>query len=435
MHKKRFENMVDEKNKLQEVLDIGLEVTQIKDIDILLERILTKARHFTNADAGSIYIKEDNTLRFRYTQNETAQKKLPGGKKLIYSTFSIPINNQSIAGYVANTGETLDIDDVYHLDNGVPYSFDPSYDTITGYRTKSVLAFPLKTHDSGEVVGVLQLINAKNKESVVVPFERGDEPYIMHFANNAAIAIERALMTRDIVLRMIKMAELRDPMETGAHVNRVASYAVEIYEAWAIQRGIDKQKIERDKDVLKMASILHDVGKVAITDLILKKPARLDSYEYELMKQHTYLGAQLFLNQRSDFDIAAFFVTLSHHERWDGHGYPGHIDHLTGDPLQGLHDVNGRAIGKKKEEIPLFGRIVAIADVFDALSSGRSYKEAWEEERVIETMNKERGGHFDPEIFDTFISVLDIIRNVAHLYPDKVEANARGTVGVTLTLP
>jgi HD-GYP domain-containing protein (c-di-GMP phosphodiesterase class II) len=97
--------------------------------------------------------------------------------------------------------------------------------------------------------------------------------------------------------------------------------------------------------------------------------------------------------------------------------------------------VNGRAIGKKQEEIPLFGRIVAIADVFDALSSGRSYKEAWEEERVIETMNKERGGHFDPEIFDTFISVLDIIRNVAHLYPDKVEANARGTVGVTLTLP
>ena len=96
--------MTDEKQKLQEVLDIGLEVTQIKDIDILLERILTKARHFTNADAGSIYIKEDNVLRFKYTQNETEQKKLPAGKKLIYSVFSIPVNNQSIAGYVANTG-------------------------------------------------------------------------------------------------------------------------------------------------------------------------------------------------------------------------------------------------------------------------------------------------------------------------------------------
>ena len=224
---------------------------------------------------------------------------------------------------------------------------------------------------------------------------------------------------------MVKMAELRDPTETSAHVNRVASYAVEIYEAWAIQKGIEKQQIERNKDILKIASILHDVGKVAITDLILKKPARLDNYEYELMKHHTYLGARLFSNQRSDFDAATFLVTLSHHERWDGNGYPGHIDYLTGEPLQGLQDVSGKAIGKKQEEIPLFGRIVAIADVFDALSSGRAYKKAWEEARVIETMNKERGGHFDPEILDAFISVLDVIRNIAHLYPDKIEGNDR----------
>jgi GAF domain-containing protein len=179
MQRKKHNSAVDEKAKLQEVLNIGLEITQTKDIDILLERILTKARHFTNADAGSIYIKEDNTLRFRYTQNETEQKKLPPGKKLIYSTFAIPVSNQSISGYVANTGETLNIDDVYHLDNGVSYSFDPSYDNITGYCTKSVLAFPLKAHDGG-VVGVLQLINAKNKENNIVPFERSDEPYIMH---------------------------------------------------------------------------------------------------------------------------------------------------------------------------------------------------------------------------------------------------------------
>jgi response regulator RpfG family c-di-GMP phosphodiesterase len=247
----------------------------------------------------------------------------------------------------------------------------------------------------------------------------------MHFANNAAIAIEWALMTRDTILRMVKMAELRDPTETSAHVNRVASYAVEIYEAWATQKGIEKELIERNKDILKMASILHDVGKVAITDLILKKPARLDTYEYELMKQHTYLGAQLFLHQRSDFDAAAFLVTLNHHERWDGQGYPGHINHLTGEPLQGHQDTTGRTIGKKHEEIPIFGRIVAIADVFDALRSNRAYKEAWNEERVIETMNKERGGHFDPEMLDTFVSILDVIRNIMHLYPDNTEENTR----------
>jgi HD-GYP domain-containing protein (c-di-GMP phosphodiesterase class II) len=423
MQKKKRNNAVNERVKLKEVLDIGLEVTQIKDIDILLESILSKARHFTNADAGSIYTKEESTLRFRYTQNETEQNKLPPGKKLIYSTFSIPVSNQSIAGYVANTGETLNIEDVYHLNSGVPYSFDHSYDEITGYRTRSVLAFPLKAHDS-KVVGVLQLINARNSGGGVSPFDRNDEPYILHFANNAAVAIEWALMTRDTILRMVKMAELRDPTETSAHVNRVASYAVEIYEAWATQRGIDKQQIEQNKDILKIAAILHDVGKVAITDLILKKPARLDNYEYELMKQHTYLGAQLFLNQRSDFDAAAFLVTLNHHERWDGHGYPGHIDYMTGEPLKGLHDVNGRAIGKRHDEIPLFGRIVAIADVFDALRSDRAYKEAWDEERAIRTMNTERGGHFDPEMLDIFVSVLDVIRNIVRLYPDKAEESA-----------
>ncbi len=412
--------MIDEKKKFQEVLNIGLEVIQTKDIDILLERILTKARRLTDAEAGSIYIKEGNTLLFRYTQNEALQKQLPPGKKLIYSTFAIPINNQSISGYVANTGKVLNIKDVYNLSANVPFSFDPSYDKLSGYRTCSVLAFPLKTHED-EIVGVLQLINAKDPDDENVAFLADDEPFIMHFANNAAIAIERAMMTRDIILRMIKMAELRDPMETGAHVNRVSSYAVELYEAWALARGINRTEIEQNRDVLKMAAMLHDVGKVAITDLILKKPARLDNYEFEVMKQHTWLGARLFSNQRSDFDKAAFLVTLSHHERWDGNGYPGNIDYATGEPLTGFHDANGRAVGKKQEEIPLFGRIVAIADVFDALSSGRSYKEPWDEGRVLETMTLERGRHFDPEMFDTFTSILDVIRNIMHQYPDGQE--------------
>jgi len=268
---------------------------------------------------------------------------------------------------------------------------------------------------------VLQLINATDSDGNIIPFRADDEPFVVHFANNAAIAIERATMTRDIILRMIKMAELRDPMETGAHVNRVSSYSVELYEAWALSKGIPRAEIEQNRDILKMSAMLHDVGKVAITDLILKKPARLDSYEYEVMKQHTYLGARLFSHQRSDFDKAAFLVTLNHHERWDGKGYPGYIDYTTGEPLSGFEDLSGRPIGKKEEEIPVFGRIVAIADVFDALSSGRSYKEPWEEERVLETMDQERGKHFDPEMLDVFFSILDVIRNIMQLYPDNQE--------------
>jgi response regulator RpfG family c-di-GMP phosphodiesterase len=265
---------------------------------------------------------------------------------------------------------------------------------------------------------VLQLINAKDRTGSIVPFLAEDEPFVVHFANNAAIAIERATMTRDIILRMIKMAELRDPKETGAHVNRVSSYSVELYEAWALAQGIDHATIDQNKDILKMSAMLHDVGKVAITDLILKKPARLDDEEYEIMKQHTYLGARLFSQQRSDFDKASFLVALNHHERWDGKGYPGFIDITTGEALNGYSSGNGRAVGKSREDIPIFGRIVAIADVFDALSSGRSYKNAWNEDRVLETMRDERGSHFDPDMLDVFLSILDVIRNIMQRYPD-----------------
>ena len=409
--------MIDERKKFQEVLNVGLEVMQTRDIDILLEKILTKARYLTNADAGSLYIKEGDTLLFRHTQNETLQKRLPPGKKLIYSTFTVPVNNQSISGYVANTGSVLNISNVYDLKDDVPFSFDPSYDKLSGYKTQSVLCFPLKTN-SDEVAGVLQLINAADGMGNIVPFQAEDEPFVVHFANNAAIAIERATMTRDIILRMIKMAEMHDPRETGPHVNRVASCSVELYEAWALAKGVDRREIEHNRDVLKMSAMLHDVGKVAVSDLILKKPGRLDSAEFEIMKQHTYLGASLFSHHRSDFDEAAFIIALNHHERWEGSGYPGHIDWETGEPLPGYKDIDGRAVGKKQDEIPVFGRIVAICDVFDALSSRRVYKEPWEEARVLETMAAERGKQFDPEMLDIFLSNIELIRNIMKLYPE-----------------
>jgi len=119
------------------------------------------------------------------------------------------------------------------------------------------------------------------------------------------------------------MAEMRDPKETGAHVNRVASYSIEIYERGQEKEGIDEKEIAGKRDVLRMAAMLHDVGKVAISDVILKKPAKLTEDEYSIMKQHTVLGAELFLNGHSEFDKAAMEVSLNHHERWDGKGYPG----------------------------------------------------------------------------------------------------------------
>ena len=410
--------MLNEKEKLEQIINLGLEITKVKDVDILLERILTFARQFVNADAGSVYIKEDGKLKFSYTQNETLQKKLPSGKKLIYSTFSVPIDNKSISGYVADTGEMLNIPNGYKLTENVPYSFDKHFDEISNYRTQSLLTFPLKTN-RGNVIGVLQMINAQDNAGNVIPFAKEDEPFIMHFANSAAIAIERALMTRDIILRMIKMSELHDPKETGAHANRVASYAVEIYENWASRRGIFQEEIEKNKDILRMAAMLHDVGKVAISDVILKKPAKLNLDEVEIIKMHTYLGSRLFADQHSDFDKSAFLVVLNHHERWDGKGYPGHINPMTGNPISGYEDKNGKAQGKKGEEIPTFGRFVAIADVYDALSCRRVYKEAWDETKVFETLKEEAGKHFDPEMVESFFSILDVIRTIAKRYPDE----------------
>lgn len=409
--------MLDERQKLRQIIDVGQEIARVNDLDILLERVLTVARRFVNADAGSIYLKEDNRLKFSYTQNEALQKRLPAGQKLIYSTFSTPINNESISGYVAGTGEMLNIPDVYELPEQSPYSFNKQYDEISQYHTESVLAFPLKNH-RGEVLGVLQLINAMGEDNKVKSFSLEDEPFIMHFANNAAIAIERAQLTRDIILRMIKMAEMRDPKETGAHVNRVGGYAVEIYEVWASRRGIPHQEIEKNKDILRISAMLHDVGKVAISDTILKKPARLDPAEYEIMQSHAYVGARLFSNPHSDFDEAAFHVALNHHERWDGSGYPGHINPMTAQCIPGYECRNGKGQGKKGEEIPPFGRLVAIADVYDALTSHRIYKAPWDEGDVLENLKSESGKQFDPEMLDAFFSALEVIHAVAKRYPD-----------------
>jgi response regulator RpfG family c-di-GMP phosphodiesterase len=226
-------------------------------------------------------------------------------------------------------------------------------------------------------------------------------------------------MTRAIILRMIKMAELRDPKETGAHVNRVGGFAVELYEKWALGRNLAAKTIDKNRDVLRMAAMLHDVGKVAISDIILKKPGRFNNDEFEIMKQHTVLGAQLFLGRQSDFDDAATLVSLNHHERWDGKGYPGHVDILTGNPLNGYISTEGKPIGKKGEEIPLFGRIVALADVYDALSSARIYKEAWDESEVLATIEKEAGHHFDPELVQIFFSCLDVLRSIQRRYTNE----------------
>jgi HD-GYP domain-containing protein (c-di-GMP phosphodiesterase class II) len=412
--------MLSEREKIEIIAQIGLDFNETKDMDLLLERILTNVRRFFNADAGSIYLREGSELRFSHTQNDTLRKRLGGGRKLVYNTFSMPIDNHSIAGYVAKNLEMVNIPDAYDIDESVPFRFDSQFDRISDYSTKSILAVPM-TNQRNDVLGVMQLINARDDQGQPIPFSTSDKGFIKHFANSAAIAIDRARLTRSIILRMISMAELRDPKETGAHVNRVGSYAVEIFESWATRKGMGHDEILRKRDLLRMAAMLHDVGKVAISDLILKKPARLTLDEFEIMKSHTYLGARLFKDVQSDFEELAASVALNHHEKWDGTGYPGQIDIHAENPLRGYPTADGRPLPKASEEIPLFGRVVAVADVYDALCSRRSYKEPWDEGRILEEMRRSSGTHFDPEIVDAFFSCLDVLKSIATRYPDSEE--------------
>ena len=231
--------MLTEQEKIDTLTHLVIELNQVQDLDILMEHILRQARRFVNADAGSIYIVEDRTLQFTYTQNDTLQKRLEIGDKLIYSTFTLPINEQSIAGYTAETGQPLNIPDVYSIEPTEPYNFSKEFDKASKYKTQSVLAIPLKSA-RGNLLGILQIINAQDVDQQIIPFSDKDEKMMMHFASIAAVALERAQMTRSMILRMIRMAELRDPKETGPHVNRVASFAVELYEQWALKRSLPR---------------------------------------------------------------------------------------------------------------------------------------------------------------------------------------------------
>lgn len=402
--------MVTSQNiQLQSILKLNEEISQIQDLDAVLDYLLTRAREMTHADSGTLYIADGDNLVFSYTQNETLFTSNLDNKNL-YAAFKVPINDNSIAGYVANRRELLNIPEVYSLDEALPFSFNSSFDKSSGYCTQSMLTAPIiNAHQ--DMVGVLQLINAKTPENEITSFTKDDEMLITYFAGNASVHIERAELTRELILRMIKMAELRDPKETGAHVNRVGAVAAELYVHWATKKGIDPIEIKKQKGNMRLAGMLHDVGKIAISDLILKKPGRFDDDERMIMNFHTIYGARLFLNSKSEIDQLSEKIALTHHENWDGTGYPGKIGDIN-------KDIESMGEGYKGEEIPLGGRIVAIADVYDALMSIRVYKSAWTEEDTLNELRKCSGTQFDPELIDYFFEIYDTVKAIRGKYLD-----------------
>lgn len=197
---------------------------------------------------------------------------------------------------------------------------------------------------------------------------------------------------RDVVLRLGEICEVRS-RETGQHVQRVSEYSRLLAELMQLA----PEAIQLIQD----ASPLHDVGKVAISDAVLNKPGKYTDEEYNLMKQHTLIGHKLLQSSPQPLLQAAANIALDHHEWWNGTGYPN---------------------AKQGEEIHLFGRIVAIADVFDALSFKRVYKEAWTDEAILSFFNQQIGSQFDPSIGKLFLANFDQFVRIRNQFSESVSA-------------
>jgi HD-GYP domain-containing protein (c-di-GMP phosphodiesterase class II) len=408
-----FDELSQSGNLVSKLLGLLQELHYVKDLDALLDRVLLQARSLTNADAGSIYLIENQLLHFSYIHNDSLFAA-GSGNKYLYTNHTLPLDNCSLAGHVALTGEPLIVEDAYQIPPTLPFSFNRSFDEISGYRTKTILATPLRTSRQ-KIVGVLQLINALGGDGQIRPFSEGDRLIVEYFANSAAAAIERARLTREVILRSIRMCELRDPEETGPHVNRVGAYAAEIYHRWSLNQGLSQEEIRINKDLLRIAAMLHDIGKIAISDLILKKPASLDDDEFAIMKSHTIMGARLFANQESELDVMCAEIALNHHEKWNGSGYPGKIEDIFSQQV-----VQGP--GKRGAEIPLAARIVALADVYDALGSKRSYKDPLPEEQTLDIITSQSGKHFDPEVVRAFLEIHEVILAIKAKYQEDQDS-------------
>jgi HD-GYP domain-containing protein (c-di-GMP phosphodiesterase class II) len=379
-------------------------VFHIKDLDSLLERVLLEARRFARADAGTISMVSKGSLYFSYVQNDTLFK----GETKYPDASALPIDNRSIAGHVALTGESLLIDDVHHIESGLSYAFNPEFDPTNSYPVVSQLVVPLTTRE-GKVVGVLQLINAKDEQGDTVPFSMKDRIFISQFALNAADAIEKARLSREMVLRMVELTEQRDPYEPTQHAKRVGAYSAELYESWATRHAVPSLELRNTRDILRTAAILHDVGNVAVSDAILRKSSELSYDEKLQLRHHTILGARLFNRSSSPWDKMAAEVALNHHENWDGSGYPGRIDDIFAEKIY-------LGPGKKGTEIPLPARIVAVADVFDALISDRPYRPAWKQEHAMRYIRYQAGKKFDPELVGLFINMAELLTAIRNKY-------------------
>jgi putative two-component system response regulator len=199
----------------------------------------------------------------------------------------------------------------------------------------------------------------------------------------------------EVIRRLGRAAEYRDDM-TGFHIIRMSRYSQQL----GLAAGMD----EKEADMLLNASPMHDIGKIGIPDSVLLKPGKLDADEWKTMQTHVDIGVEILSGSDSELMNMAAEVCQNHHEKWDGTGYP--------------RQLSG-------EDIPLVGRVVAVADVFDALTTERPYKDAWPIEKAVDFLKEQSGKHFDPRLVEIFLEILPEILKIREQYAEGPEETAK----------
>ena len=273
--------MLTEKDKITSLNRIGVALSSTTRLEELFELIVTESRHFTNADAGSLFTIEDGKLIFRVAQTESLEKKM--GKKPPFKAFPLPMTKKSVAGYVALTAEIIHVEDCYGLDPAKGPSVDRSYDEKTGYRSKSMVTVPM-LDENGEVIGVIQLINSQDENGAIIPFHEDYVELMKSIASQAAVALQNARLIAEIknlfaafVKYSATAIDERSP-HTAGHTRRVAGMTMRI--AKTINAALEGDFSEtnfsdQELEELWFAAWLHDIGKIAVKESVLEKNSRI----------------------------------------------------------------------------------------------------------------------------------------------------------------
>ena len=357
----RLHEEVDRLRPLSGLYRVVKAMARERRLDSLLETITRETQMMLQADRCSVFVVERDELWTQVAQG------LVG-----FRTIRIPLSGTSIVAYCARSNEIINIPDAY-----MDERFDPEVDKQTGYRTRSVLCVPMMNR-SRQVIGVFQVLNKKDG-----PFTSEDEDWLEGLAAVAAGLIEQAQAYQEIEQFVDKTLEVlaqtidkRDPLTAG-HSIRVTYYSLLIGQALSIP--------DEDIDVLRYAAMMHDYGKIGVPEEILWKDGRLTPEEYARVQTHARITFDLLSHLPFTKRLAAVpFVASCHHEKLDGTGY-----------YRGL----------KGEEIPFLARIIAVADVFDALTSVRHYRNRMPIEKVHEILNAGRDNHFDKRCVDAFLKL------------------------------